>query len=100
MYPEQGDMFTALRAGQIDAAMTDSSIALVEQLNTEGKSVVVGQYKTGEVYGAIYEKGSANSATIDKIIQSMIDDGTIAKLAGKYLAAAWGKDPATIPYFE
>jgi polar amino acid transport system substrate-binding protein len=100
MYPELGDMFTALRAGQIDAAMTDSSIALVEQLNTEGKSVVVGQYKTGEVYGAIYEKGSANSATIDKIIQSMIDDGTIAKLAGKYLAAAWGKDPATIPYFE
>ena len=100
MYPEQGDMFTALRAGQIDAAMTDSSIALVEQLNTEGKSVVVGQYNTGEVYGAIYEKGSANSATIDKIIQSMIDDGTIAKLAGKYLAAAWGKDPATIPYFE
>jgi polar amino acid transport system substrate-binding protein len=100
MYPEQGDMFTALRAGQIDAAMTDSSIALVEQLNTEGKSVVVGQYKTGEVYGAIYEKGSANSGTIDKIIQSMIDDGTIAKLAGKYLAAAWGKDPATIPYFE
>jgi len=100
IYPDQGDMFTALRAGQIDAAMTDSSIALVEQLNTEGKSVVVGQYKTGEVYGAIYEKGSANSGTIDKIIQSMIDDGTIAKLAGKYLAAAWGKDPATIPYFE
>jgi polar amino acid transport system substrate-binding protein len=100
IYPDQGDMFTALRAGQIDAAMTDSSIALVEQMNTEGKSVVVGQYKTGEVYGAIYEKGSANSGTIDKIIQSMIDDGTIAKLAGKYLAAAWGKDPATIPYFE
>ena len=100
MYPDQGDMFTALRAGQIDAAMTDSSIALVEQMNTEGKSVVVGQFKTGEVYGAIYEKGSPNAAAIDKIIQSMIDDGTIAKLAGKYLAAAWGKDPATIPYFE
>ena len=90
MYPDQGDMFTALRAGQIDAAMTDSSIALVEQMNTEGKSVVVGQFKTGEVYGAIYEKGSPNAAAIDKIIQSMIDDGTIAKLAGKYLAAAWG----------
>ncbi|MDP1699758.1 MAG: ABC transporter substrate-binding protein [Aestuariivirga sp.] len=100
MYPDQGDMFTALRAGQIDAAMTDSSIALVEQMTTEGKSVVVGQYKTGESYGAIYEKGYANGATIDKIIQAMIDDGTMKKLGEKYLAAAWGKDPATIPYFE
>ena len=99
-YPDQGDMFTALRAGQIDAAITDTSITLAEEKSTEGKSVVVGQYKTGESYGAIYEKGSPNEATIDKIIQSMIDDGTMAKLGGKYLAAAWGKDPATIPYFE
>jgi hypothetical protein len=30
----------------------------------------------------------------------MIDDGTMKKLGGKYLAEAWGKDPATIPYFE
>ncbi len=100
IYPDQGDMFTALRAGQIDAVLTDTSIALAEEKNTEGKSVVVGQYKTGETYGAIYEKGSANAATIDKIIQSMIDDGTLKKLGGKYLAEAWGKDPATIPYFE
>ncbi len=100
IYPDQGDMFTALRAGQIDAAMTDTSIALAEEKSTEGKSIVVGQYKTGEAYGAIYEKGSANAATIDKIIQAMIDDGTMKKLGAKYLAAAWGKDPATIPYFE
>jgi polar amino acid transport system substrate-binding protein len=100
IYPDQGDMFTALRAGQIDAAMTDTSIALAEEKSTEGKSVVVGQYKTGEAYGAIYEKGSANGGTIDKIIQAMIDDGTMKKLGGKYLAEAWGKDPATIPYFE
>jgi polar amino acid transport system substrate-binding protein len=100
IYPDQGDMFTALRAGQIDAALTDTSITLAEEKSTEGKSLVVGQYKTGETYGAIYEKGSANAATIDKIIQSMIDDGTMKKLGGKYLAEAWGKDPATIPYFE
>jgi polar amino acid transport system substrate-binding protein len=100
VYPENGDMFTALRAGQIDAALTDTAIALAEEKSTDGKSVVVGQYKTGEAYGAIYEKGSTNGATIDKIIQSMIDDGTMKKLGGKYLAEAWGKDPATIPYFE
>ncbi len=100
VYPDQGDMFTALRAGQIDAAMTDTSIVLAEVVANPGKVAVVGQYKTGETYGAIYPKGNANNATIDKIIQSMIDDGTIAKLGAKYLAAAWGKDPASVPYFN
>jgi polar amino acid transport system substrate-binding protein len=46
------------------------------------------------------QKGNANNETVSKIIQSMIDDGTLAKLGGKYLAAGWGKDPATIPYFN
>jgi polar amino acid transport system substrate-binding protein len=99
VYPDQGDMFTALRAGQIDVAMTDTSIVLAEQVANPGKVAVVGQYKTGETYGAIYPKGNANNATIDKIIQAMIDDGTIGKLGAKYLAAAWGADPAAIPYF-
>lgn len=100
VYPEQGDMFTALRAGQIDAALTDTSIVLAEEVANPDKVAVVGQYKTGETYGAIYPKGNANNATLDKIIQSMIDDGTVAKLGAKYLAAAWGKDPASVPYFN
>ena len=100
VYPDQGDMFTALRAGQIDAAMADTANVLAEQAANGDKVVVVGQYKTGEAYGAIYPKGNANNAVIDKILQAMIDDGTMAKLGGKYLAAAWGKDPASIPYFN
>jgi polar amino acid transport system substrate-binding protein len=100
VYPDQGDMFTALRAGQIDAAITDTSIVLGEELRGEGKIKVPGQYKTGESYGALYPKGGANNATIDKIIQSIIDDGTIKKLSEKYLAAVWGKDPAAVPYWN
>ena len=100
VYPDQGDMFAALRSGQIDAAMTDTSITLAEEVANPGKIVVIGQYKTGETYGAIYPKGNPNNTTLDKIIQAMIDDGTIAKLGAKYLAAAWGKDPASVPYFN
>lgn len=100
VYPDQGDMFTALRSGQIDAAMTDTSIVLAEEVANPGKVAVIGQYKTGEAYGAIYPKGNANNATLDKIFQSIIDDGTMAKLGAKYLAAAWGKDPASVPYFN
>jgi polar amino acid transport system substrate-binding protein len=100
VYPDQGDMFAALRAGQTDVAVTDTSIVLAEVVANPDKVEVIGQYKTGESYGAIYPKGNANNATIDKIIQAMIDDGTIKKLGAKYLAAAWGKDPATVPYFN
>jgi hypothetical protein len=28
------------------------------------------------------------------------DDGTLQKLSAKYLAAAWGTDPAKVPYFQ
>ena len=100
IFADQPEMFAALRAGQVDAAITDTSITLAEEKATEGKSKVMGQYKTGEVYGGIMQKGNPNNETVSKIIQSMIDDGTLAKLGAKYLAAGWGKDPATIPYFN
>ncbi len=99
-YAEQGELFAALRAGQIDAAITDTSITLAEEVASNGTSKVVGQYKTGETYGGILQKGNANNEAVSKIIQSIIDDGTMAKLGAKYLAAAWGKDPASVPYFN
>jgi polar amino acid transport system substrate-binding protein len=99
-YPEQGDMFTALRAGQIDAAITDTSIVLAEEVQEKGAVAVVGQYKTGEAYGALYPKGTANAKAFDQIIAALQADGTLKKLADKYLAAVWGKDPATVPYFN
>jgi polar amino acid transport system substrate-binding protein len=99
-YEDQGSMFAALRAGQIDAAITDTSLTLAEEAATGGKSKVIGQYKSGETYGAIYPKANPNNSTVDKIMEAMIADGTIAKLGAKYLAAAWGKDPATIPYIN
>ena len=93
-------MFAALAAGQIDAAMTDTAIVLGQAAASNGAMVVPGQYHTGEVYGALYPKGSANEATLDKIIKALEDDGTLAQLSAKYLAAAWGADPTKIPYFE
>jgi polar amino acid transport system substrate-binding protein len=62
--------------------------------------VVVGQYSTGETYGALYPKASPNGKILDQIIQALIDDGTLKALSAKYLAGAWGADPATIPYFK
>jgi len=100
VYPDAGSMFAALTAKQIDAAITDTSIVLAQEAEGKGAFKVVGQYQTGETYGAIYQKGNPNNAVLDKIIAAMIADGTMAKLSTKYLASAWGKDPATITYFK
>jgi polar amino acid transport system substrate-binding protein len=99
-FPDTPSMWAALAANQIDVAMTDTAIVLAQAGASNGTQVVVGQYSTGETYGALYPKGSANEATLDKIIQALIDDGTLAKLSAKYLAAAWGADPTTVPYYK
>lgn len=100
VFPDTTSMFTALLANQIDVAMTDTAIVLGQASVSGGRFVVVGQYSTGETYGAIYPKGSPNNAKLDEVIQSLIDDGTLKKLSATYLAEAWGADPTAIPYFQ
>lgn len=100
VYPDTPSMFTALQAGQIDVAMTDTAIVLAQAGTSNGVFEVVGQYATGETYGALYPKGSKNEKVIDQIIEALKKDGTLDKLAAKYLAAAWGADPTKVPYFK
>lgn len=100
VYAERADLLKALGDEDIQAVLTDTSITLSAESASAGKAKVVGQYKTGEIYAALYPKGNANNPALDKIIQAIIDDGTMKKLSAKYLAAAWGKDPASIPYFK
>jgi len=96
VFPDTPNMFTALQAGQIDVAMTDTAIVLGQAKTSGGLFEVVAQYQTGEKYGALYPKGSPNRATLDKIIQSLISDGTVGKLAQQY----FGADPSKITVFK
>jgi polar amino acid transport system substrate-binding protein len=103
--PAQGfgdivSMLTALQAGRIDAAMTDTAILLASAAQSGGRFKVVGQYGTGEQYGAVYPKNSPNAAILDRVIQALIDDGTLGKLATVYLETVWRVDPATVPYLQ
>ena len=100
VYPNVPAMIAALTAGQVDAVLDDTTGMLAQAKKSNGLLEVIGQFKTGEAYGAIYPKGSPNEAVFDKVIQSLIDDGTLTKLSAKYLAAAWGTDPSQVPYFQ
>jgi len=98
VYANVPAMTAALTAGQIDAVANDTAYNLAYAQKSNGALVVVGQYKTGETYGAVYPKGSPNEAAFDKAIEAMKADGTLDKLSQKYLAAAFGGDPAKVPY--
>ena len=97
VYPDNQTLYQSVLSGQSDAAFLDTAIVLAEAKSTGGKLEVVGQYKTGEKYGAIYPKGSANEDALNKGITTMLGDGTTDKLSQDYLGPAFGGDPSSVP---
>ena len=93
-------MFMALQTGRIDVAATDTAIVLSQAAVSGGRFEVIGQFATGETYGAIFPKNSPNGPTLDQVIQSLIDDGTVAALKATWLTSVWGQDPADIPFLS
>jgi polar amino acid transport system substrate-binding protein len=81
------DAFQALNAGQIDAVMLDTSIVLgaVEEGQVRNAEVV-GEFKTGEVYGAVVNRGSENLEAFNTTIKAMKEDGFRDQLFQKYFA--------------
>ena len=98
VFQDTPSMFAALTAKQIDAVLLDTSIVLGQAAASNGAQEVVAQFKTGEEYGGIYQKGSPNAAAIDKIISGYASDGTLKKLADKWLVPVFKGDPSSIPY--
>jgi ABC-type amino acid transport substrate-binding protein len=85
--------FAALNAGQIDAVLLDTPIVLgAVKANQIKNGAVVGQFKTGEEYGAVLNKDSPNLDAINKVIDTLKSEGFLDQLYKKYFA-----DPADVP---
>ena len=100
IYPDSQTLYQSVLSGQADAAFLDTAIVLAEEKSTNGALEVVGQYSTGEKYGAIYPKGSANEDAFNQGIQTMLDDGTLDQLSKDYLGPAFGGDPQSVPVWQ
>jgi polar amino acid transport system substrate-binding protein len=96
IYPDSPTLYQSVLSGQADAAFLDTAIVLAEAKKVPTLSVV-GQYSTGEKYGAIYPKGSANETAFNQGIQAMIDDKTLDGLSTTWLGPAFGGDPNSVP---
>ena len=99
-FPDTPSMWAALAANQIDAAMTDTAIVLAQATASGGTQSSSDSTRPARPMARFTPKIQPTRRTFDKIIQSLIDDGTLKKLSAKYLAAAWGTDPSTVPYFQ
>ncbi|MEO8749286.1 MAG: transporter substrate-binding domain-containing protein, partial [Allobranchiibius sp.] len=96
IYPNSQTLYQAVISGQIDAAFLDTAIVLAEAKAVPALKVV-GQFKTGEKYGAIYPKASKNKTELDKGIKTLMSDGVLKTLTTDYLGPAFGGDPSTVP---
>ena len=87
IYSTTVDSFQALKAGQIDAVLLDTPIVLgAVEAGQVGDAEVVGQFKTGEVYGAVVNRDSKNLEAFNQVITQMKEDGTRDKLFQQYFA--------------
>jgi polar amino acid transport system substrate-binding protein len=100
VYQDQPSMFAALAAHQVDAVLLDTVAVLAEAKQSNGGLDVVGQYRTGGVYGALLPKTSQNLNVVNRLIQQMQSNGTLDKLSTRYLVPEFGQNPTSVPYLE
>jgi polar amino acid transport system substrate-binding protein len=90
-------MYQQVQSGRCDASVYDAPI-LGGQKATDPSAYgpIVGQIKTGEQYGIVFEKGSKLLPLVNTILKGWKTDGTISKLAKKYLTT----DVSKLPIFK
>jgi polar amino acid transport system substrate-binding protein len=90
-------MYQQVQSGRCDAAVFDAPI-LGGQKATKPSAYgpIVGQIKTGEQYGIVFEKNSKLRPQVNSILRTWSEDGTISRLAKKYLTT----DVSKLPIFK
>jgi polar amino acid transport system substrate-binding protein len=85
----------ALLNEQIDAFVIDLPIAAGLVGENPEDLVVAGQFITEEEWGIVFEEGSPLVEHVDRVLQEMIDDGTLEELQEKWLPGT-----AEVPVLE
>jgi polar amino acid transport system substrate-binding protein len=99
-YPAAEEAVTALERRRADAVLLDLPVALAEERQSAGRLVVASQFTTGDQYGAVLPRGSTLAPAIDETLRAMRMDGTIDRLADRWLGGAFRRLPGTIPAIQ
>jgi polar amino acid transport system substrate-binding protein len=85
IFPTTAAANQALLNQTIDAFMIDLPIAAGLVGENPDDLVVVGQFITNENWGIVFEEGSQLKEHVDRVLQEMIDDGTLKEFQDKWL---------------
>jgi polar amino acid transport system substrate-binding protein len=99
-YPAAGEAVAALRRGTVDAVLLDLPVALAQARRSGGRLAVASQFATGDQYAAVLPKGSGLAVVIDETLRVMRSDGTIDRLAERWLGAAFQRHPDAVPLIQ
>ncbi|MEV7013878.1 ABC transporter substrate-binding protein [Streptosporangium sp. NPDC051022] len=97
VFSSNDDLFNAVLAGQIDAALNDTATVMPRAASSDGKLSVIGSYPVGGDVAALFPKGSPNVQVVDQILADMKQDGTLEKIMSKWLNPILGGDPGKLP---
>lgn len=89
VFPSDGEMYSALKAGQVDALLQDLPVNLDHQndASQSGKFKVVETYDTGEKYGLAMKKTNTSLIdAVDKALADMKSDGSYQKIYDTYFS--------------
>lgn len=96
IFQSNDDMWAALMANQIDAALADTETALPRATASNGTLKVFGRYPVGGDVAILFPKGSKNVGPTDAILADMRADGSLKGIEDKWLAPILGAPVSTI----
>ncbi len=81
----QTEVLMEVKAGTVDAGVLDLTLAnTMTGAGTNYEDIIIVDHLAEENYGIAFRKGSDICAKVNKIIDELTADGTMAKLADKY----------------
>jgi polar amino acid transport system substrate-binding protein len=100
VFQDTPSMFNALLAKTVDGIVFDTAI-LLPQSKQKGyeNTALVAQFKTGEGYGILMQKGSSNLTKVNELLKAMKDDGSLGRFSQAYVSVN-PTDVASIPFID
>jgi len=82
---DRAEALAVLRSGRADALLLDLPVALGLAHAEPGRFEVLGQLSGSETLAAVLPKDSPNLDVVDSSIRALIANGTVSRLASKWL---------------
>jgi len=93
-FPLTTAAYQAVQIGRCEAFILDVPLVSLEKKQNPSKfGPVAGQIVTHEQYGAVLQKGSKLTKTIDTVLAKLTKNGTVGKLQKKWFNLNFAKIP-------